>query len=446
MPPRDTIAVRPTVVGLVVVLVLAALASAPVAEASSVDGPRAYRISGSASSCLPAGVESEFELRLDNTSNRVQLGSANLTPGFGVAEATARVEPAGLPVPATVVNGTIQLRDLGVAPGESVVVSFRGTPSAAATYVVDAVVKQSNNFSGPPGNDLRRFGEPATFVVPGACALAFVTQPATAVVNEPVPGPGLGTWPQVAVVDAEGEPVDVGGLTVTMSLAANSFGATLSGTSTATTNDEGLATFGDLKVDNAGTGYRLVASADGFQAVHSEPFDVLFAGQREICDPFTQCTGSAVAGGLSATASGTAGSDGGNIFVGVGLAVGDDCTVPEGVVVSRLPAEVTVVANGLGAKDAELRVSKEADQLQPNNGVAFYQVCAQPIEPLQRPADEPQFFDRFTGAPVFAGHWGFLPDCGLGSNVTAAPCVVSRIKNGAEPVITADFGSGWKFR
>src|SRR6267378_2999305 len=60
--------------------------------------------------------------------------------------------------------------------------------------------------------------------------------------------------------------------TITVSLASNSTGATLSGT-TAVGARDGIATFSNLAVDKAGT-YRLQASAAGAAAVTSSSFTI----------------------------------------------------------------------------------------------------------------------------------------------------------------------------
>src|SRR5262249_31213735 len=63
---------------------------------------------------------------------------------------------------------------------------------------------------------------------------------------------------------------------VTISLATNPTAATLSGTLTRTAVN-GIATFNDLSIDKAGTGYRLAASASGVTGATSDPLDVFGA-------------------------------------------------------------------------------------------------------------------------------------------------------------------------
>jgi hypothetical protein len=206
--------------------------------------------------------------------------------------------------PATLVGGVLQLRNLGVPPGGSVTVSFQATtPSTTGSFSWNDPadgsiirVKQSNEFSGPPGNDLQFQAETShvdTFV--GTCVLAFVVHPADAEPGANVTGADL---------DPEGPPVSVevleepGGERVTTSTDTISLellpppdvsGAALSPAVPSATATAGLATFdaatGDgFSITPVGDGYALRAVArPGIAAATSDPFDVIAAG--------TVCTG-----------------------------------------------------------------------------------------------------------------------------------------------------------
>jgi hypothetical protein len=121
-----------------------------VAPASAATKPFSMVVSPTA---VPVG-SATFSVTLTNLTNPQQLGSANITvppafTGVGVAD------PAG-PATATVSGNVVQLRDLSLAPGTSIVVSVGATvPSpCGATYTWSVVAKQANDFNGPPGNDL----------------------------------------------------------------------------------------------------------------------------------------------------------------------------------------------------------------------------------------------------------------------------------------------------
>lgn len=101
-----------------------------------------------------------------------------------------------------------------------------------------------------------------------ATQLAFAVQPSNCAIAATMKPPV-----QVALHDSSGMPVTSDGVAVTLALGANPSSATLGGTLTAMTVG-GVATFADLKVDAAGKGFTLVASADMLASAMSQPFDV----------------------------------------------------------------------------------------------------------------------------------------------------------------------------
>jgi hypothetical protein len=99
-------------------------------------------------------------------------------------------------------------------------------------------------------------------------ALVFSTLP-----HAPRAGP-LG-FVQISVVDSAGVPV-VGAesTTVTVALGANPLGGTLKGT-TSQHPTRGVATFSDLRLDRAASGYTLTATTGGLPTVTSDTFTVM---------------------------------------------------------------------------------------------------------------------------------------------------------------------------
>ncbi|MDH3271752.1 MAG: hypothetical protein OEN56_10485 [Gemmatimonadota bacterium] len=95
--------------------------------------------------------------------------------------------------------------------------------------------------------------------------------------SQPIGGPAGSELPsfEVHLVDDANVVVD-GNSAVTIDLAVNPNGAVLSGSTTVTAQG-GVATFTGIRIDRAGSGYRLGASAEGLGA-QSAPFDV--AGPR----------------------------------------------------------------------------------------------------------------------------------------------------------------------
>ena len=111
-------------------------------------------------------------------------------------------------------------------------------------------------------------GASITVLPDPAPRLAFIQQPADGQAGEPLEPV------RVAVTDQNGDVItdDEGG-PITLGLAANPGGATLSGTESVTP-DEGIATFSNLILDKVGTGYTLVAFRADATPTNSDPFSI----------------------------------------------------------------------------------------------------------------------------------------------------------------------------
>ncbi len=112
-------------------------------------------------------------------------------------------------------------------------------------------------------------GSASTTLTAGpAAGLAFTVEPSAAVA-------GTAITPDVKVgsVDAFGNPVMTGTHSVTLALSNNPGGGTLSGTTTVAAVN-GVATFSDLSLDKAGTGYILAASSAGLTSATSSAFRI----------------------------------------------------------------------------------------------------------------------------------------------------------------------------
>jgi hypothetical protein len=99
--------------------------------------------------------------------------------------------------------------------------------------------------------------------------LLFTQQP-----SDTVAGQSVSPAVTVAIVDQFGNVLSYDNTdTVTVAIGTNPSGGTLSGTLTVTVNG-GVATFGDLSIDKAGSGYTLVASSSGLTGATSNSFAV----------------------------------------------------------------------------------------------------------------------------------------------------------------------------
>jgi hypothetical protein len=106
--------------------------------------------------------------------------------------------------------------------------------------------------------------------------LGFLTPPADAVA-----GAAFAPAVQVAIQDATGATVSSATNSVTLALAGGAAGATLLGTVSVSAVN-GVATFPDLSVTKAGTGYTLAATAASFADVTSAPFAVRAAAGSQL--------------------------------------------------------------------------------------------------------------------------------------------------------------------
>ncbi|MGH7537913.1 MAG: Ig-like domain-containing protein [Gemmatimonadales bacterium] len=203
--------------------------------------------------------------------------------GGGVSASQSTVAASPSPVAAGVTSTiTVTARDASGNPvsGASVVLSATGagnnlTPPAGLTD--ESGVATGSLSSTVPGTKVVSatingvlINQTANVVVePGApAALAFIVQPSNATAGATIAPPV-----QVEIRDAFANRVTGASNAVTMAIGANPSGGTLSGT-TPQLAAGGVATFADLSINNAGTGYRLTASAAGLADATSNAFNI----------------------------------------------------------------------------------------------------------------------------------------------------------------------------
>src|SRR4029077_15066306 len=111
---------------------------------------------------------------------------------------------------------------------------------------------------------------------------------------------------------------------VSIALASNPSGGTLSGT-TPVTAIGGVATFGDLSINKTGTGYTLTAAATGFTAVTSTAFDITPGTATQLVfsiQPSNTVAGAAISPSVQVAALDAAGNPApsftGNVTVSLG--------------------------------------------------------------------------------------------------------------------------------
>jgi hypothetical protein len=151
--------------------------------------------------------------------------------------------------------------------------------------------------------------------VSGAAKLAFTTQPGNATAGSAIPGP-----PTVTVQRDDGstENTSTASITVAIKSGTGTAGATLGGT-TSVSAVNGVATFTDLSLDKAGTGYQLTATSSGLTSADSGTFDVAIGTATKLAIT-TQPSTSNTAVTAFATQPAVAVQDaGGNTVAGAGV-------------------------------------------------------------------------------------------------------------------------------
>ena len=123
---------------------------------------------------------------------------------------------------------------------------------------------------------------------PPAARLAFITQPSNAVA-----GAAISPAVTVAVQDEGGKIASTAIVAVTVALGANPHGGTLTGTTTVNAVN-GVATFKNLSIQPANTGYTLTASAGPVTGATSRPFDIMVPPPTQLA--FTVPPGNTTAG------------------------------------------------------------------------------------------------------------------------------------------------------
>lgn len=151
----------------------------------------------------------------------------------------------------------------GTIPAGTSEVTITGvTYTKAESGVVITASRSSGDALAP--------GDSAAFTVdPGAAtALVFSAQPVNGIAGNVIAGP-----PTVAVHDIFGNVVASSSATVTMAIGNNPGGSSLSGVLSVAAIS-GVASFGDLSLNKAGSGYTLTASSPGLTGATSSSFTI----------------------------------------------------------------------------------------------------------------------------------------------------------------------------
>jgi hypothetical protein len=425
-----------------------AMLAAPAAGSKSVctsSAGKCFAVAVSPSSPAAGGTVS-FAFMVTNEASTQQIGSVQIT-----APANFVITGASVSSPATAshTSSSALFVKLSVAPSASITVTVTAIlPCSGGSYQWGMEVKQSNDFSGLPGNDFQI--DPASAgnlsgTPFGSCSLAFTSdgQPNGTAVSPAVITSGFGSSGgpvKVAVLDASGQPIAnpaaTGPVTVAVAITpdSNPGSGNLLGTTTVQASG-GVASFSNLSIDHSGIGYRLTATAT------AAPGQVISASDPSnyftIFGSLKPCPGSGAACSASLSTKTTTGtvttssvtSTNPLLAAGIGGA-GYSCATYQSF---SDPFSFDVFSAGVaqpGAQfSASLNISKSTVQSSGRTRAADWQLCyASTTSFTAQPGT--------TGTAVIGGvtfNTGLLPDC---SSIQGAPCVVARTKGSGGVMIT----------
>lgn len=187
------------------------------------------------------------------------------------------------------------------------------TSNGVATFTNLAIVGPAGTYTiNFTGSDLVGVTSgPVQVTIGSAAKLAFTTQPSDAAA-----GASIAPAVQVTIQDAQGQRVTTATNAVTLSLGTNPGGATLGGVVTANAVN-GVATFSNLTLNRAGSGYVLRAESPGLTAATSTAFDITSGGASTLTANSTVPATTTVGSVVSPTPSVKVTDAGGNPVGGV---------------------------------------------------------------------------------------------------------------------------------
>jgi hypothetical protein len=426
---------------LLVILVLAAVAVAlPVASAGS--APKQGKDYTAVVPSALAGDTVDYTMTVTNLTGTQQFGSANVTIpaaiGLGV-DGGLSVAPRGTALRSATNPRVIELRDLALAPNESATLTLGGLemPCVGPAPQWELVAKQSNDFSGLPGNalNLRTEGSDVTTDLVGQCRLNFLARPRGAQKTLPirsVPFEPDGPPVRIDARDPQGDPVPSFTTPVALGLAGTGTGS-LSQDPADPAAAGGVLSYSGLRISAAGS-YNLTATKTGYIAATSEQFQIVDVAQDcddESCEATldgrrtsNRVNGELIAGDPGhALLSSNVGTRPDCEFAGHTSRMGPDEWYEFEVTVDRRKT-VTVTFSRLAMKAA-------------SGGASSLEICFSSPEPFTANGGLRQFNYVDDDGDPLDGFVGLLPDCP--EVPTDDPCILDREPAGGGTAVVTFF-------
>ena len=239
---------------------------------------------------VEAGSTYQYQLTISNQGPNPQtIGSANVTlpPGFRLRQGTAAGDPAaptlngpGSVLPTSNGDTVVRMRNMAVPTGSGITLTLTAEAPCVASpsgspYAWGEQVKQSNDFSGPPGNDFTFIGAAATTAVTGACRLAYLTnsntglqvasaQVSSHITTDPYATAGIAVKVRVEAGAPQTSTVTFSTAAITLVAQAGGGGSVATGHDAASAGSDspGVAGYTDSQfgIDTKGYGYTLRAT------------------------------------------------------------------------------------------------------------------------------------------------------------------------------------------
>lgn len=347
--------------------------------------PASGTLSGSTTLAASAGVATFADLVIDNIGNGYTLmaSASGVTPDTSVAfdiVASAADRLAFTAQPVTTGSGAtiapaivVCARDVGGQPvatftGNVTIGITSGTGTGGAVLTGTATIAAVAGCATFNNLSINKSGTGYTFTASATALTSAISAPfgidaGTAMQLVFAVQPGAATaataiTPQIEVVahDAQGNVADGFTGNVTVAIANNPSGGTLSGTATVAAV-AGVAAFTNLSINLAGVGYTLSASATGPAGATTTAFDVSAAAASNLV--FTVQPASATAGASIAPAVRVTAKDGvGNVQVGFTGNVTLTITGGSGTAGASLSGTSTVAAVAGVATFSTLNIDK----------------------------------------------------------------------------------------
>ena len=381
-----------------------------------------------------AGTGEEYAFQVTNDDPHERLKSLTFTApaDFVITSASGPSRTSVSALPASSVT-----LDLPSDAGKTFTVDVTALTPCLAASAKDWTVSGIDSLGET--NEVKWSPSPLSVSVVGQCGLAFTGEPAQTAVNSDIRTGFNSTGSALAVqlVDANNHllnPADfaANGTPVTVSLAANPGGGTLTGTTTVASS-KGVADFRNLQINKAGAGYDLAANAPGFTSATSSFFAI--AGQIKACGTSVCSASQSTATTTASVATSAAQGD----FVTLGLG-GVNLTCNHYNAVSDTASFGVVDSSGSGVTSssaiATLTISKAALE-SAWRPLWRFQVCYASPKPF--PA-----IRGTSGTTVIGGttyHTGLLLSCFLFGRGHREPCLISRHRT-EQGAVTLTFVSG----